>query len=345
MGRHTAKAGEASHAEARPPLPYPVRDGRVPPTVQAAQERRRQRRRSRLAALSAASMLAIGGAAGMSMALADSGASTEGEIVFNGSCGLLGLVAPSSKPNTAELTVVEGSQVTYTNKLGVKAELHVGLDRYTVGSGASQVFVMNRSAEVAMVPNCTGLFAEYGSAQVLVVAPEPKPDSPPPPPDSAESPSPGGSSGGSSGGSTGSSGGSSGGSTGGSTGGSSGGGSTESGDAGQTPSGSSGGRDAGPSAGADDAEGRRAPDEGIEDADDTATESEDEDELPSFGLLDDRDDAASDEFAPAAEEVAAVDPRAVADGASGLLALVAIVCLVGVSAAVARTLLKQRTAV
>jgi hypothetical protein len=42
------------------------------------------------------------------------------------------------------------------------------------------------------------------------------------------------------------------------------------------------------------------------------------------------------------EEVVAVDPKAVADGANGLLALVAIICLIGVAAAVARTLLKQR---
>src|SRR5690606_12092590 len=101
MGRHTTKLGEASRAETRPPLPYPVRDGRISPPRQEAMDRRSQRRKSRLAALSAASMLAIGGAAGMSMAMADEPESSSGgEIVFSGDCGALNVVAPTSKPST-----------------------------------------------------------------------------------------------------------------------------------------------------------------------------------------------------------------------------------------------------
>src|SRR5699024_935951 len=81
-----------------------------------------------------------------------------------------------------------------------------------------------------------------------------------------------------------------------------------------------------------------------EQTDEQAREAEDE-ETNSFGPMNDADGGAGDaEFDPVGEEIVAVDPKAVADGASGLLAMVAIVCLVGVSAAVMRTLLRQRTA-
>ena len=127
MGRHTTKLGESSRAETRPPLPYPVRDGRISPAVQAAADRRSKRRKSRLAALSAATVLALGGAAGVGMATADQPESGNGsEIVFSGDCGTLGLVAASSRPSGSDITVTEGTQVRYTNDLGTRAELHVG---------------------------------------------------------------------------------------------------------------------------------------------------------------------------------------------------------------------------
>ena len=314
MGRHATRAGEASRAEARPPLPYPVNDGRVAPPTKAAMERRSQRRRSRMAALSAAAMLALGGAAGVGMAMADEPeAGSEGGIVFSGGCGTLGLLSPTSKPDSSELTVAKGSQVSYTNDLGASAELHVGGEVYDIGEGSTQVFVMNQSAEIAMVPECAGLFADYESAQVNVTAPvegdEPEPDS---------------------------------------------GGDTTA----ELPAPDDGGRDSAPDSGGDqpDAAGS-SPQDGsgvaqgeqpsAEDKDPAAEESEPagDEEINAFGPSDEDQAGGDDEFAPAGEEeVAAVDPEAVSDGASGLLALVAIVCLVGVSAAVMRTILKQRVA-
>ncbi len=318
MGRHTTKFGEASRAETRPPLPYPVRDGRVPPSRQEAMERRARRRRSRLAALSAASMLAVGGVAGVSMATADEPASAGGgEIVFSGDCGALGLVSSSSRPSDEQITVPKGSHVRYTNDLGTDAELHVGNETYDIGEGSTQVFVMNRSAEVAMVPECRGLFPQYESAQVNVVdAPQSEEqdgsDGNDSGPSTAELPSRG---------------------------------ADEA--AAEEPDHTGGGPadSAGPATAEDEtAAGREEDGTG---ADPAAAEDEeqqtDEAEVNSFGPASgSEEDEGGTEFRPAGEEVAAVDPKAVSDGASGLLALVAIVCLVGVSAAVMRTTLRQR---
>ncbi|MEU5872031.1 hypothetical protein AB0A73_10785 [Glycomyces sp. NPDC047369] len=302
MGRHKTKLGQQSRAQTRPPLPYPVNDGRVNPVVQAAMDRRSQRRRSRLAALSAAAVIAAGGAAGVSMATAEEPeAGTGSEIVFSGDCGTLGLLSASSIPDASELTVEQGSQVRYVNELGANAELHVGDEVYDIADGSTQVFEMNRSAEVAMVPSCHGLFAEYDSAQVHVVeaqadendesgTEEEEPDAhtlPAPVEDDADE----------------------------------------------------SGADEGAPAG-DDAAAQQGPEDEAPADDESAAPVEDE--VNAFG-----DPGADDgAFDPAAEdEVVAVDPKAVADGANGLLALVAIICLVGVAAAVARTLLKQRAAV
>ncbi|GAB3995093.1 hypothetical protein GCM10029992_11390 [Glycomyces albus] len=314
MGRHATKAGEASRAEARPPLPYPVSDGRVAPTAKAAMERRSQRRRSRLAALSAAAMLTLGGAAGVGMAMADESEAGAGDgIVFSGGCGTLGLLSPTSKPDSSELSVPKGSQVSYTNDLGAAAELHVGGEVYDIGKGSTQVFVMNQSAEIAMVPECAGLFADYESAQVHVTAPvegdEPEPDSGggttaelPAPDDGGEAPAQ---------------------------------------DSGDEPAASG----STPQDGSGVAQGDQ-PSAEEQGPSDEASESAGDEEINAFGPSDDEQAAGDDPFAPAGgeEEVAAVDPKAVSDGASGLLALVAIVCLVGVSAAVMRTILKQRVA-
>ncbi|WP_157975062.1 hypothetical protein [Glycomyces dulcitolivorans] len=296
MGRHTTKLGHQSRAQTRPPLPYPVNDGRIAPAIQEAMDRRSQRRRSRLAALSAAAVIAAGGAAGVSMATADEPeAGTGSEIVFSGDCGTLGLLSASSIPDASELTVEEGSQVRYVNELGANAELHVGDEVYDISDGSTQVFEMNRSAEVAMVPQCHGLFAEYDSAQVHVVAPQA---------DENES------------------------------------GTDEEPDSHDLPAPDDEDRGEGDSEGAqsgDDAAAQQGPD-AEEPVQDEPTPSV-EDEVNAFG----EPGADGGVFDPAAEEeVVAVDPKAVADGANGLLALVAIICLVGVAAAVTRTLLKQR---
>ncbi|HEU5127527.1 MAG TPA: hypothetical protein VFU12_06010 [Glycomyces sp.] len=323
MGRHTTKLGEASRAETRPPLPYPVRDGRVPPARQEAMERRARRRKSRLAAASAASMLAIGGVAGVSIAMADEpGSAGGGEIVFSGDCGALGVVAPSSKPSDAQITVSEGSHVRYTNDLGTEAELHVGDETYAIGDGSTQVFVMNRSAEVAMVPDCRGLFAQYDSAQVNVVdAPQAEEqddsDEGGSGPSTAELPSRGADA-------------------------DAGADAPGAGDGAPGSDERASGGDEGAASGQDGESGAADDPEAAEEEPAEAAEEGDE-EVNSFGPAPGSEEG-SDEagFSPAGDEVAAVDPKAVSDGASGLLALVAIVCLVGVSAAVMRTLLQQR---
>lgn len=305
MGIHTTKPGKQSRAQTRPPLPYPVNDGRIAPAIQEAMDRRAHRRKSRLAAISAASMLAVGGAAGVSIATADEQESGSGsEVVFSGDCGTLGLVSATSSPDTAELTVDQGSEVRYSNDLGTDAKLHVGDEVYEIGSGSSQVFAMNRSAEVAMVPNCHGLFAEYESAQVRVVE--------------AQS------------------------------------------DDGSQPGGDEAGEDVElPATGEDEGEAPQddAQDEGAGVGDDAgaaelgadaeasaaAEEPTPAEDVNAFGPPPSAQDPGAGGDAPAVEdEVVAVDPAAVADGANGLLALLAIICLVGVAAAVARTLLKQR---
>jgi hypothetical protein len=272
--------------------------------TQEAMNRRAHRRKSRFAAISAASMLALGGAAGVSIATADEPeAGGSGEIVFSGDCGTLGVVSASSTPDSSELTVEQGSQVSYRNDLGTDAELHVGDEVYDIGPGSSQVFVMNRSAEVAMVPTCHGLFAEYDSAQVKVVEPQSDEGESDRGSDSDELPATGREA--------------------------------------EAPQGDT----QGPGSGENDGgEAQQGPDDA---AADDAAEPEDDaaagEEVNQFGPPPSTDDAGTGDTLPVSEEaVVAVDPKAMADGANGLLALVAIICLVGVAAAVARTLLKQR---
>jgi len=307
MGRHKTKLGQQSRAQTRPPLPYPVNDGRIAPAIQEAMDRRSQRRRSRLAAISAASMLAVGGAAGVSIATADEPESgSGGEIVFSGDCGTLGLVSATSSPDSAEVTVEQGSQVRYSNELGTDAELHVGDEVYDIGPGSSQVFEMNRSAEVAMVPDCHGLFAEYESALVSVVEAQ-----------SDDEQSDEGESGSGS-------------------------------DSHDLPAADEDGEDGAQAAsdsqdqGTGDGTAQQGPD--AEDAAEPDAADAAEEEVNAFGPPpgSEEDTAAGGDLPGSEEEVVAVDPKAVADGANGLLALLAIICLVGVAAAVARTLLKQR---
>ncbi|MFG3338237.1 hypothetical protein [Glycomyces sp. NPDC048151] len=302
MGSHTTKPGKQSRAQTRPPLPYPVNDGRVAPAIQEAMDRRAHRRKSRLAAISAAGMLAVGGAAGVSIATADepeSGSSSE--VVFSGDCGTLGLVSATSFPDASELTVEQGSQVRYSNELGTDAKLHVGDEVYEIGSGSSQVFEMNRSAEVAMVPNCHGLFAEYESAQVRVVEAQA---------DGSQS------------------------------------GEGESGEDVELPAADDGADepqgdtqdDSGESEDSGEAQQGEVAEEPVPAAEEPAADEE----VNAFGPPPSSYDPDAGGDAPVDDEVVAVDPKAVADGANGLLALVAIICLVGVAAAVTRTLLKQR---
>ncbi|WP_177154874.1 hypothetical protein [Glycomyces harbinensis] len=229
-------------------------------------------------------------------------AGSGGEIVFSGDCGTLGLVSASSAPDSSEVTVEQGSQVSYRNDLGTAAELYVGDEVYDIDSGAAVVFAMNRSAEVAMVPTCHGLFAEYESAQVLVVEAQSEEEdgSGSQEPDSHELPAVD--------------------------------------EDGAEPA--SDPQDHGTGEGT----ARQGPDaDAAEDEPGADAEEAPEDEVNAFGPPPGTEEDPGAGGEPAVEgEVVAVDPKAVADGANGLLALVAIICLVGVAAAVARTLLKQR---
>jgi hypothetical protein len=253
--------------------------------------------------ISAASMLAVGGAAGVSIATADEPeAGGSGEIVFSGDCGTLGLVSATSAPDAEQLTVEQGSQVSYRNELGTDAKLHVGDEVYDIGPGSSQVFAMNRSAEVAMVPSCHGLFAEYESAQVMVVEPQSDADESGQEPDTNELPA------------------------------------TGEGDA-EAPQGDPQGDGSGEGEEGDAQQGQDPAAAEAEPEDDAAGE----DDVNAFGPPPSTDDLGAGGDLPVSnEEVVAVDPKAVADGANGLLALVAIICLIGVAAAAARTILKQR---
>jgi hypothetical protein len=308
MGNHTTKPGKQSRAQTRPPLPYPVNDGRLAPAIQEAKNRRAHRRKSRLAAISAASVLAVGGAAGVSIATADEPESGSGsEVVFSGDCGTLDLVSASSSPDTSELTVERGSQVRYSNDLGADAKLYVGDEVYEISSDSSQVFEMNRSAEVAMVPNCHGLFAEYESAQVRVVeAQADEQENDDEPGGDVELPA------------------------------------ADDDDA-KAPQADPQDHGSGVSDGGGEAQ--QGPDADDTDAEDPAAVEEDpavEEEVNAFGPPPSSEGSDVGGTAAAEDEIVAVDPKAVADGANGLLALLAIICLVGVAAAVSRTLLKQR---
>ncbi|QSB05306.1 hypothetical protein [Natronoglycomyces albus] len=283
--------------------------------------RRKHRRRTRLAAGFTASLVAMGGAAGMSFAMADSTPESGGsEIIFSGSCGLLSTIGPNSSPNVDDLSVPAGTVVSFTNDTGRAADLLVGNSSHDIDRNATMTFTMNQSAEVAMVPQCGLILPKYDTAMVTVSH------------DDSSSDSSSSGSGSSSSGSTapqasshdlpstqredsdeGAS--------------------TES-SGGGVPSGESGHPQGGPAG---------TPGGEVEAADDADSDVGDSDEssLPFPPVDRDSTEDESDGIATAGE-VQAVDREQLKDGASGLLALLAIVCLVGVGAAALRTMMAQR---
>lgn len=327
-GKHRITPDEAARSHSRPPLPFPVSDGRVSPVAHMEMARRKQRRRTRLAAGFTASVMAMGGAAGMSFAMADeTPESGSSEVVFSGSCGLLNTVASNSSPNVDELSVSSGTTVDFTNDTGSDAELMLGDSSYAVGEGASRAFEMNQSAEIAMIPDCGLLLSDYGTATVSVTQDDPPSDN------DSDSSSDSGSSDSSD---------------------------TDPHELPSTNSSDEGSSDdSEPAAGADSAdaapEDEGAPGIGGDSPD--ATEDEDSPGLDEDALEDeaeeeesslpfpptDRDD--DEDSITTAGDVQAVDREQLQDGASGLLALLAIVCLVGVGAAAVRTMMVQRTPV
>ncbi|MFC4333904.1 ICP22 family protein [Salininema proteolyticum] len=337
--KHTRQNAKSS--DNRPPLPYPVNDGRVSPGVRATRASRERRRRSRIA-VGAGSALAIGGIAGMSFAMADPAATAVDEIAFSGGCGVLSVLSATSEPSVESLEVAPGTHVTYVNELETVGTLHVGQDQYDIEKGQSHTFTMNTSAEIAMIPECKGLFPDYAPAQVVVTEEaavdegedqdgadegteqeDDKADLPDPSESGPEESD--GSGEGSDGAADGQEG-------------TEGSGEAPDESAAGATGGQDGSGDAGEPASADSEE---KPDE---DRSEGSPLTEGTPEQPySFGEpADAEDQAVQEDFAKMSEEVAAVDPDSLADGASGLLAIVAIACLVGVSAAVMRIVLKTR---
>ncbi|MDG4822139.1 hypothetical protein O7635_09760 [Asanoa sp. WMMD1127] len=283
---------------------------------------RRRTVASAVAAFFIAGPLAIGGAA-----YADPAQETNSQVVFTGD-GLLG-VACGAKPSAASVTVPAESTLRVVNNTGRKAKLMLdGATRGEVASGATADVLFHRGpVELALKPDC--MLADEKSVRVEVLAAAPQPpaagnDTPANPPTAPF-----------------------------------GGGNTAGGDA-------AGDGDDAP-AGDDQRDGDRQNRANSDDDADPATAASpgaDPAASPGADAANPEDPAnpdaaalALDSFAnpdggtgldgattvagAAAEPLASVDP--VSDsGPTGLLALIATVCVVGVSAGAIRAIIAQR---
>ncbi|MBB6039877.1 hypothetical protein [Phytomonospora endophytica] len=143
--------------------------------------RKSSRRVSRRAVAMTVSVLGLGGAMLLGTPFASAEETGDGKtITFDGGCGLIGLLAPSSTPDPSELEVPADTKVTFTNDLGSNAVLHVGATTVDVPKGESEVVTLDdKSVEVAMVPDCMlehGLFEKMESATVTVKGSTTPPD-------------------------------------------------------------------------------------------------------------------------------------------------------------------------
>ena len=280
---------------------------------------RRRTGASAVAAFFVAAPLAIGGAA-----LAAEPAEANSQVVFSGD-GLLG-VACGAKPSAASVTVPAESTLRVVNKTGRKAKLLLdGATRGEVAAGATADVLFHRGpVELALKPDC--MLAEEKAVRVEVVAP------PPPAATSNDTPAPpvvpfGGGSG-----------------TGNNT-----GNNTGSDDNGGAPARSGDDRpDRERPAGEDPA---AAATPGAEDPDADPANPDEQPDADAPALVADSftdpnggtglDGATTIAGGAAAEPLASVDP--VSDSApTGLLALIATVCVVGVSAGAIRAIIAQR---
>lgn len=288
----------------RRPSPYP-RSANAQVTPRKSNNRRRYI--GGLSALAIAAAVTTGFMSTGSAIAEDAGADT---ITFNGDCGALGTgLLHKSEPDKTQLYLVEGDEVTFVNNLGTDAKLHVGQSEYDVPDGGEKTLEVSNSVEALMSPDCAMKMSERGKTATLNVSPAAPTD-------------PGTGSGDSNGGQSGDSG-------------------SGKGSGGDTGSGK-GGLDDGGDVG--------VPHEGTNpSADDPAAK----DKVP-----DPKDDASSDKSdaaAPAdgntpdtqtsqAGQVEAVNTGDSTQGASGMLALLATVCLVGVGVATVRTMVANRAA-
>lgn len=277
---------------------------------------RRRTVASAVAALFAAAPLAMGGAAYAEEPATETGS----QVVFTGG-GLLGL-ACDAKPSSSSVTVPAESTLRIVNNTGRKAKLLLdGAERGQVASGATADVLFHRGpVELALKPDCM-LSGEKAVRVEVLAAPPSNPDAPSE--DPGTSPGGGGNTGGT-----------------GRNGGSSGGG---------TPS-ARGGDDNRPQDRTRDDDGDGNPDP-VSSADPEGTPGSEPTEGAEDGAAigDDFFDptAGSGAESPttvagaAAEPLASVDP--ISDSApTGLLALIATVCVVGVSAGAIRAIIAQR---
>ncbi|MEV0647986.1 hypothetical protein AB0I28_22240 [Phytomonospora sp. NPDC050363] len=143
--------------------------------------RKSSRTVSRRSVAMTVSVLGLGGAMLLGTPFASAEETTDGKsVTFDGGCGLLGLVAPSSKPDPAELEVLAETKVTFTNDLGRDAVLHIGSTTVDVPKDESKVVTLDaKSVEVAMIPDCMlehGLFEKMEKATITVKGSTAPPD-------------------------------------------------------------------------------------------------------------------------------------------------------------------------
>ena len=226
-------------------------------------------------------------------------------IVFNGSCGLLGGgLLYESKPDKTDLEVVEGDTVTFVNNLGNKATLHVGQTEYSVDKDDEKAVTMTGSAEVLMTPDCALRLGEFAKVATVSVSPAPEE----PTEDSGDT----------AGDTTGSD------------------GTTGSGNTG-TDDGRMGVPDDGDKPPADDPAAKgHVPDPNKQDSSDDSADRADD------TVITGTDDSGSATDSMRAGHVEAVNTSDATEGASGMLAVLATVCLVGVGIAAVRTMAHNR---
>ncbi|MBO0870560.1 MAG: hypothetical protein J2P15_18550, partial [Micromonosporaceae bacterium] len=103
--------------------------------------------------------LALGGAVAVAaIALLPAAPATAAtpSVTFNGSCGVLGVLAPASVPNPSSVSVPAGSAVTFVNGLSQVADLRLdnqSSSSVPAGGSITKVFEHGPVA-VSMVPGC-----------------------------------------------------------------------------------------------------------------------------------------------------------------------------------------------
>jgi hypothetical protein len=261
-----------------------------------------------IAALFAAAPLALGTAAYAYGPVQESGK----EVVFSGG-GLLG-VACGAKPSTTSVTVPAESSLRVVNNTGRRAKLVLdGATRGEISSGSAADVLFHRGpVSLALKPDC--VLADESSVRVEVVAAPPA-AAPEPPGNAPAAPATGG-------GTSGDNNGGGGTSTGGST-----GRTTRAADPRERPDGAA-------TASADPTTPAAEPTPG--DGTETATATVDGN-LPALTEPTDSVTVAGAN----AEPLASVEPVRTG-GSTGLLALIASVCVVGVSAGAIRAIIAQR---